>query len=86
MPECRQREDHQAAPAAADECCTELPLHLGRADTYDWFVSVGGPSITDWLAAIGTVGTLGATVALFWIDRYQRRMREDRSQAALISA
>jgi hypothetical protein len=54
-------------------------------DTYDWIMSVGGPSIADWLAAIGTEGTLGATVALFWIDRYQRRMREDRSQAALIS-
>jgi hypothetical protein len=44
------------------------------------------PSAADWMTAIGTVGTLGATVTLFWIDRYQQRRRADKTQATLISA
>jgi hypothetical protein len=68
----------------AGSASADVPIWV-PADTYDCVVSINDPSITDWLAAIGTVGTLGATVALFWIDRYQRRIREDKSQAALIS-
>lgn len=43
------------------------------------------PNVTDWLTAIGTVGTLGATVILFWWDRIRRQGREHRAQATLIS-
>ena len=46
---------------------------------------MGDPNVTDWLTAIGTVGTLAVTVALFWVDRFQRRKREQRAQAVLIS-
>jgi hypothetical protein len=40
---------------------------------------------TDWLTAIGTVGTLGATVTLFWVDRRHRNRDASRAQARLIS-
>jgi hypothetical protein len=43
------------------------------------------PNAADWLTAVGTVGTLAATVTLFWIDRYQRQKRADSAQAAMIS-
>jgi hypothetical protein len=46
---------------------------------------MAGPNATDWLTAIGTVGTLGATVILFWWDRGQRLRGERRAQASLIS-
>jgi hypothetical protein len=39
-----------------------------------------------WLEAIGTVGTLSATVGLYWHDRFRRRADEVRRQATLISA
>lgn len=43
------------------------------------------PNAADWLTAIGTVGTLTATVALFWWDRRQGKKRERRAQAGMIS-
>lgn len=43
------------------------------------------PNAADWLTAVGTVGTLGFTVVLFWTDRSQRKRRERRAQAVLIS-
>ena len=46
---------------------------------------MAGPNAADWLTAIGTVGTLAATVALFWWDRRQRQKREYRAQAVLVS-
>jgi hypothetical protein len=47
---------------------------------------MGGANVTDWLTAIGTVGTLAATVALFWLDRRRRWEKELRAQSELISS
>jgi hypothetical protein len=43
------------------------------------------PNASDWLTAIGTVGTLAATVILFGLDWSRRRKREHSAQAVLVS-
>ena len=48
-------------------------------------VLAASASPADWLAAIGTVGTLVVTVALYWSDRYRRHQEEVKHQAALVS-